>query len=651
MLIPPLLNPLVKKREDDFVPLGLLTLASIIRLKNEVVIYEPKYRLIEPEDYQKVANDILSYQPDIIGCSTWCISYATVLLIAKEIKSTQPDIPIIFGGPQASITAKETLRQFPFVDYILKGEADLSFPILLEEVVKNTPDLNRVPALVFRNNSKKITENPSKPPIQKLDELPLPAYDLFPAKKTVKLDIGRGCPFKCTYCTTNDFFSKKYRTKSVDRVIEEMLAVHEKLHINNIGFAHDMLTMNKKFVLELCDRLIKIKEEKGIEFKWTCSARIDCITTEMLVQMRDAGCESVFFGIESGSPEIQRQIQKNLKVETSFELADTCREIGMNMFSSFILGFPEETKSDLEQTLETLIKLAVKGSYVQSSELSLLPGTPLYISHKNKLKIDDNFSNFSNTFCSEQELELIHQYPELFSSFYYLPVKTLKREEMVFLNKLINKMNLFRNTIYLLSDKIRADIETIELVYLIKEVYKQLHPKKDSNLPTVVHWINILSHYIEYNKKSLPSYFEDVFNLESYVALILTINSKWRLNHTPKTQKVVTNDSQILPTPVWKILKTNYILESIIPSKNGWIRNKKRLRKGAYYYLIVAISPIKCKKIRLNEKEVHFLENLSKLYFVDYVKKVKFHTTEKEILAWLRKMQRLGVLELTNEIG
>ena len=504
--------------------------------------------------------------------------------------------------------------------------------------------------LVFRNNSKKITENPSKPPIQKLDELPLPAYELFPVKSTVKLDIGRGCPFKCTYCTTNDFFSKRYRTKTVDRVIEEMLTVHENLHINNIGFAHDMLTMNKKFVLELCDRLIKIKEEKGIEFKWTCSARIDCITTEMLVQMRDAGCESVFFGIETGSPRVQKQIQKNLDIKKSYALADTCRAIGLNMFASFILGFPEETKSDLEQTLETLLKLASKGCFVQSSELSLLPGTPLYESHKDKLKYDGNFSNFSNTLCGNEELKLIRKYPELFSSFYYLPVKTLKREEMVFLNKLINKMNLFRNTIYLLSDSVRPDIETVKLVHLVKEIYKQLHPKKESNLPVVVHWINILSHYIEHRNKNLPPYFGDIFNLESYVALILTINSKWRLNHIPKTQQVVTNDSQILPTPVWKVLKTNYILESIIPSKNGWIRNKKRLRKGAYYYLIVAISPIKCKKIRLKEKEVYFLENLSKLNFVDYVNKNKSVGSEKEILSWIKKMQRLGVVELSNKI-
>ncbi|WP_340113177.1 B12-binding domain-containing radical SAM protein [Maribellus mangrovi] len=649
-MIPPLINPIVKKREDDFVPLGLLTLASILRIKNEVAIYEPKHRLIESEDYLTVARDILSHQPDVLGFSTWCISYASSLLIAKAIKSLQPNIKIIFGGPQASITAKETLSQFTFVDYILKGEADLSLPLLLDEIAGNKSDLSQVPGLIYRNSTDEIKENCLALPIQKLDDLPIPAYDLFPAKKTVKLDIGRGCPFKCTYCTTNDFFSKKHRTKSVNRVIQEMLSVREKLHISNIGFAHDMLTMNRKFVFELCDGLIQLKNEKEIEFKWTCSARIDCISKEMLVQMEKAGCESVFFGIETGSPRVQKQIQKNLDIKKSYALADTCRAIGLNMFASFILGFPEETKSDFEQTLETLLKLASKGCFVQSSELSLLPGTPLYESHKDKLKYDGNFSNFSNTLCGKEELKLIRKYPELFSSFYYLPVKTLKREEMVFLNKLINKMNLFRNTIYLLSDSIRADAKTVELVHVVKEVYKQLHPKKESNLPVVVHWIHILSHYIEQRNNNLPPYFRDIFNLDSYVALILTINSKWRLNHIPKTQKVVSNDSQILPTPVWKILKTNYILESIIPSKNGWRNNKKHLRKGLYYYLIVAISPIKCKKIRLNQKEVHFLENLSKLNFSDYVKKNKSVGSKKEILSWLKKMQRLGVVELSNKI-
>ena len=230
-MIPPLINPLIKKREDDFVPLGLLTLASIIIQKHELVIYEPKYRLVESEDYVTAARDMLLHNPDVIGFSTWCISYAAILLIAKAVHSLKPNIPIIFGGPQATITAQETLTIFPFVDYILKGESDRSLSILLDEITCENCNLEIVPGLVYRDVMGEVKENNSELPIQNLDELPIPAYHLFPIKKTVNIDIGRGCPFKCTYCTTNDFFSQRYRTKSVNRVINEMLYVKQELNI------------------------------------------------------------------------------------------------------------------------------------------------------------------------------------------------------------------------------------------------------------------------------------------------------------------------------------------------------------------------------------------------------------------------------------
>lgn len=626
----------------------MLTLSAILEKSFSYTIYTPAIQLIDSDDYALVAKDLLKTKPDVIGFSTWCISYPATLLIAKAVKRLRPEIPILFGGPQASIVARETLLNFPFVDFILSGEADLSFPQLLAELEKQNPDLSTIPGLFYRNKNGTILSNKSEPPIADLNKLPMPAYHHFPEKATVKLDVGRGCPFKCTYCTTNEFFSQKYRTKSVDRIIEEMLFVYEQLQVINFGFAHDMLTMNKKFVFELCDKLIEIQNSGGIHFKWSCSARTDCVSEEMLVKMKAAGCQNIFFGIESGSVLIQKKIKKNLNVEKAFTIADISRKTGLNMYASFIFGFPEETESDIEDSLKAILKLAQKGAHVQSSNLALLPGTPLFKKHHRELKLDGNFSNFSYAVCGHDELKLITQYPSIFSSFYYLPVQTLAREEMVYLNALINCMGKFRNTLFLLSPVLQVDSSPYKLLELFRAEFDYAKRKNlisNSALSQLIRIIAAFIHHFE-NKLNIP-YLIDVFNFEAVMAVLLTSHANWQINHRKCSYQAKNSNFKIVPTPVWRTLQTSYKLESAIPSINGWEENKRKVRKGIYRYLIVATSPVKCKKIKIGKQEKYLLDHLSKLYFSDYVKKVKSIASEKEVLSWIKRMRRLGVLELS----
>ncbi|MEN8117296.1 MAG: radical SAM protein [Bacteroidota bacterium] len=628
-------------------PLGLLTLAATLQQdKNSVKVYEPKIRLLKNEDYKKAAIDILKTKPDLIGFSTWCISYPASILVAKELKSLAPEIPIVFGGPQASVVTQQTLEEFKFVDYVLSGEADLSFPLFIKQLIKRKPDFSVVPGLTYRNGLDNIQQNGLKEVVSDLDALPVPAYDLIPKQKSIKLDVGRGCPFQCTYCTTNDFFSKKYRVKSAGRIIDEMMLGYRTNNIKSFSFAHDMFTLNKKFVFELCDKLISTKEEKGIDFTWTCSARIDCITDKMLIALKKAGCQSIFFGIETGSEKIQKKIKKNLDVSRVYEVADLCRKINLKMHVSYILGFIEETKADVEKTLHSILKMALKGTFTQSSELSFLPGTPIFNMNKHELKFDGRFSNFSHNVCGQNELNLIIQFPEIFSSFYYLPVKTMNREEMTFITNFINKQLHFRNTLFILSDQIKSDLSDKNLLQLYKSEYAKIQNDKN-NIPMVSYWIRLLKKYIMKNEENnIDSVIYDVFSYEAFTALLLTLFTSWHITYQDKSQKSVSGNFLIKPTPAWKILTTSYKLEKVLPSENNWEENKNRVRKGIYKYLLVAVSEIKCKRIKINSKEEFLLENLSELFFSDYVKKVKTVVTEKEALLWIKKMRRLGVVEI-----
>jgi radical SAM superfamily enzyme YgiQ (UPF0313 family) len=647
ILIPPLINSFFEVNSKNFVPLGLLTIvASLRKFGFNAEIYIPKQRIIYSNDYQSVAKDILLYNPKFIGFSTWCISYPVSILVAEQIKKNAPKIPVIFGGPQASILSIETLKYFPFINFVLAGESDYSFPDLLKQLSKIQPNLEEIQGLVYRDEAGKLKKNPIAKTCIKLNDLPIPAYDLIIDKYSVSLDVGRGCPFKCTYCTTSDFFSKKYRVKSVERILTEMEFVFKNLKIIKFSFAHDMFTLNKKFINELCTNLVQLKKLNNIEYTWTCSARIDCVDKDMLQKMKDAGCESIFFGIESGSGKIQKSICKNLNINKAYEIADICREAGINMHASFITGFPDESKTDIEKTLKCIFNLALKGSFVQISELSFLPGTPLFEKHKNSLKLDGLFSNFSGTICGEEELRIIHEFPMVFSSFYYLPVKILSHGEMFFLCNLVNKLSDFRNTIFLLKNIVEVDIKSVNLLKLFKEEYNKLHSKELLHLPAASFWVKIIRNYILKNKSRINhTEIYDVFSFEAFQSLLLAKYNRWHLINS-KSKTVSNSDiAFIKPTPLWNLLTTSYKLNKIIPAENNWATSISR-KKGKYKWLIIAVSEEKCKLFKINKTEEFLLNNLDEITIKEYTEKVSSAEQTNYIKNWLRKMEKLGVLEI-----
>ena len=225
LLIPPVINPISTDQADNFIPVGLLVLLSTLEqtgLKAE--IYKPEILIAKDQDLPLVARDILSCKPRSLGFSTWCDSFPVSLLLAEEIKKIDQDIPIIFGGPQASILAKNTLEKHPAVDYILQGEADFTLPELLARLMNGGGELLKdLPGIVYRAPSAHeiISDSPGEI-VKDLDKLPVPAYEKIFQKSKVRIDAGRGCPYPCTYCTTNQFFSRKYRVKSAARIIDEM---------------------------------------------------------------------------------------------------------------------------------------------------------------------------------------------------------------------------------------------------------------------------------------------------------------------------------------------------------------------------------------------------------------------------------------------
>jgi len=144
------------------------------------------------------------------------------------------------------------------------------------------------------------------------------------------------------------------------------------------------------------------------------------------------------------------------------------------------------------------------------------------------------------------------------------------------------------------------------------------------------------------------NYIKDIFVYEGFSALLKDLYSFWQFIQT-QTNKIKLNDNFVIkPSPIWKVISTNYKLESIIPSENKWDTNYKRHRKGKYNYLLIAASENKCRRIRINSIQLILLDNLSELSFSEYVEQVKYILNKKEALLWLKKLKRWGVVLFYN---
>src|SRR5262249_53496405 len=260
--------------------------------------------------------------------------------------------------------------------------------------------------------------------------LPFPAFHLFPDVRHCRhfpLELGRGCPFSCTFCSTNDFFRRRFRLKSPAHMIAEMRRVKETYGISSFELVHDMFTVDRKRVVDFCEALI----ESGEQFTWGCSARTDCIDEELIALMAKAGCRGIFFGIETGSRRMQKIIDKGLELNDSPERVRSCDKFKINTAVSFVAGFPEETLTDLRDTAAFFVdSLRYDHADPQLSILAPLAGTPIQTQHKESLVLDDGVADMSYRGWQQDPADhaLIAGHPEIFSSFYSTPLPHLDRE-------------------------------------------------------------------------------------------------------------------------------------------------------------------------------------------------------------------------------
>lgn len=433
-LIPQLsINSLYPRYSPTHVPLGLLCIAAALdRKKHEIEIID----LV-----QLIRDGVIAYDKnfdeesarfinirrfDVVGFSTFSASYHHSLNINSRLKKLSPNVITILGGPQASFCDVETMGYFP-VDYIVRGEGEISFANLIDALERSKPP-SGIAGITYRQSSN-VKRNDAEPFIEDIDTLPFPAYDLYPIRKetNVPIEATRGCPFSCTFCATSRYWGHRVRHKGAPRIFSEMEFLRKKYPVEILSFTDDTFTLDRAKVTRICNHFI----EKKIRVRWTCSTRIDAVDERLLGLMSKAGCVSIFYGIESGSPKIQKKIRKNIDTKIILKNLKLTSKYGMGSTSSFMLGFPDETEEDLSMTLKLRNKIKLLFSNEQPVQLHLLsPDVRTEITRKNlkRLAYDGFHSDYSGGVFAPYDKDMILRHPNLFHSFYYLKMKHIDRK-------------------------------------------------------------------------------------------------------------------------------------------------------------------------------------------------------------------------------
>jgi radical SAM superfamily enzyme YgiQ (UPF0313 family) len=422
----------------ELAPIGILSLAAVLEAKGlqpEVVDLNRVYYSWSQDsnrnktDFCSFAGDYFAGRDfDFFGFSTVCSSYPLTLRISAEVKRVHRKSVIALGGPQASVVDVSTMRAFPFIDLVVRGEAEQTLPDLVDALAGHS-SLTAIPGITFRRGSE-IVRSLAAPLVLDLDALPFPAFHLFPDVRFCRhfpLELGRGCPFACTFCSTNDFFRRRFRLKSPAHMITEMRRVKQTYGINSFELVHDMFTVDRKRVVAFCEALLESKEE----FYWGCSARTDCIDEKLIALMARAGCRGIFFGIETGSSRMQKIIDKDLELNDSAERIRSCDKFKINTAVSLMAGFPDETIDDLRDTAAFFVdSLRYDHADPQLSILAPLVDTPIQKQHKDSLVLNDDVADMSYRGWQQepQDHAMIAEHSEIFSSFYSVPTPFLESE-------------------------------------------------------------------------------------------------------------------------------------------------------------------------------------------------------------------------------
>lgn len=390
---------------------------------------------------------VADFGPELVGLSVLTNYASSAAELSSALKERFPDVTTLLGGAHATYFYEDILHEMPGIDHVIYGEADL----VINDYVRalGSPDkLSQVKSLVYRNAEGEVCVNDAAPLVEDMDSIPFPAWHLFDFSLYRPLPLqykqepfftmitSRGCWWrKCKFCFQAGKKAVHYRRQSPQRVVDEVEILYHRYGIREIAFWDDTFIMNLSWLKEF-KRLL---EERELNITWVASGRVNTMNREIIQTIHDAGCWSMFIGVESGNQDLLDMIEKGINLTQVREIFSIANDVGIETRAAFMLGLPGETPSKAQETID--LAREIDPTYAVFYATHPRYGTLLHDIAMNSGKVlDEQFRGMSKvTYIPEgyeDHLELEKVIRKAYRSFYIRPR---------FVFKILKKMRTLRD--------------------------------------------------------------------------------------------------------------------------------------------------------------------------------------------------------------
>jgi anaerobic magnesium-protoporphyrin IX monomethyl ester cyclase len=337
-------------RESLSIPLGLASLHAVLQ---KAGIGVRTYDCSIPTEYISFCEEFAGLEPRVVGVQFHSVmSFDWAKRACRFIRRKLPGTFIVGGGELATARSAELLHA-RYVDAIVHGEAELTFPELVGAVIRDG-EIRHVAGIEFLDAAGRTTMTDARPVIRDLDQLPAAEISDFRWREYGQwtLFTSRGCPFRCMYCSSAAYWKHSIRYQGPSRMLKDMQRLVTDFGANDIYIADDTFTLDKRRVHDF----ISLLKGTGNSVRWACLTRVDCVDADLLEAMHSGGCVQISFGLETAVQRTLDLLQKRATVEDAKRVLAFCHRIGIRTRVSIIIGLPGESRDDVLQTLQFLLQ-------------------------------------------------------------------------------------------------------------------------------------------------------------------------------------------------------------------------------------------------------------------------------------------------------
>ena len=379
-------------------------------LRYRRTLFDPTHRI-----WQEIRDIISDFAPTVVGISAKSSTFASVLRVAGIAKEINPGTIVVVGGPHPSAIfskvsdrkgAENSLTSYRNIDYFIVGEGEETIVELLQAFEKGVDPIDVCGTACREKNG--FFMNPIRRPTEDLDALPFPHqyvsevlkdYKIYPLSAFSNIFAVRGCPYQCFFCGSRNIWGKNVRFRSPKNIVEEILKLRS-MGINDIHFDDDTFGATNQYLESLCKAL----KSSCPGIKWSCEIHVRLVNDKNISLMKEAGCNLIQLGIESGNNGILKEIRKGFTIEAALTACRLIKAHDMELETFFMVGFPQETEVSLNDTARVIE--SIECEKIIYSIFTPYPGTEAFeLCKANGLIVADydpylyNHQSPENCFC------------------------------------------------------------------------------------------------------------------------------------------------------------------------------------------------------------------------------------------------------------